>query len=179
MTELVRPDPAYARAWSAMMEDFGGWEEAHGSGSWAFGEKPPYGEQDCAAFVAGILAAESADRADSGTAMPARRVPNTHFWIADGDDLVGYLHLRHELNDWLLEEGGHIGYSVRPAKRRQGHASRALALGVRRAGELGIERVLVTCDTDNLASARTIEACGGVVEDVRNGKRRYWITTPR
>ena len=158
------------------MADFGGWEEAHGSGYWVFADPPPYAERDCATFVAGILAAEGADSGDRGPAMPAGRVPNTHFWIADGDDLVGYLHLRHELNDWLLEEGGHIGYSVRPARRRQGHATRALALGVRAAGELGIDRVLVTCDTDNAASARTIEAGGGVFEDVRNAKRRYWIT---
>ncbi len=181
MTELVRPDAVRARAWAAMMADFGGWDEAHGSGYWVFAEPPPFAEQDCAAFVAGILAAEGAasgDSGDGGPAMPAGRVANTHFWIADGDDLVGFLHLRHELNDWLLQEGGHIGYSVRPARRRQGHATRALALGVRRAGELGIERVLVTCDTDNAASARTIEAGGGVFEDDRLDKRRYWITVP-
>lgn len=178
MTELVRPDPAYARAWSEMMTDFGGWGEAHGSGYWVFDETPPYEEQDCASFVQGVLAAESADPGDTGAAMPSGRVANSHFWIADGADLVGYLHLRHELNAWLLEEGGHIGYSVRPSRRREGHASRALALGVRRAGELGIDRVLVTCDDDNLASAGTIERNGGVFEDVRNGKRRYWITPP-
>jgi predicted acetyltransferase len=167
MTELVRPDAARASAWSAMMADFGGWREAHGSGYWVFDEPPPFGEQDCVAFVAGVLAAEGEAEG---------RVANSHFWIADGDDLVGFLHLRHELNDFLLEQGGHIGYSVRPARRRQGHAVRALALGVRRARELGIDRVLVTCDTDNLPSARTIEAGGGVLEDVRKDKRRYWIT---
>jgi predicted acetyltransferase len=168
MTRLVRPDPSFARPWAAMMADFGGWGEAHGSGYWAFDVPPPTAESDCAAFVAGILAAEGAG---SG------RVPSTHFWIAEDDELVGYLHLRHELNDWLLEQGGHIGYSVRPSRRRQGHARRALALGVRRAGELGIERVLVTCDDDNAGSRRTIERCGGVLEDVRGDKRRYWITT--
>lgn len=177
MTELVRPAATYARAWSAMMADFGGWAEAHGSGYWVFDEPPPFAEQDCATFVAGILAAEGADGADRGVARPSGRVASTHFWIAEGADLVGYLHLRHELNDFLREEGGHIGYSVRPSRRRQGHASRALALGVRRAGELGIDRVLVTCDDDNVASAGTIERNGGVFEDVRNGKRRYWLTT--
>ena len=170
MTELVRPDVRYAAAWAAMMAEFDGWSDAHGSGYWAFPEPPPYGEDDCAAFVAGVLAAEA------GT-PDGSKVPSTHFWITDGEDLVGYLHLRHELNDFLLEEGGHIGYSVRPSRRREGHATRALALGVRRAAELGVERVLVTCDDDNAASARTIERCGGVLEDVRNGKRRYWITT--
>jgi predicted acetyltransferase len=64
---------------------------------------------------------------------------------------------------------------VRPSRRAQGHASRALALAVRRCAELGIDRVLLTCDEDNLASARTIERNEGVYEDTRNGKRRYWI----
>jgi predicted acetyltransferase len=178
MTRLVRPDPACARAWSAMMADFGGWKEAHGSGYWVFDEPPPFAAEDCAAFVAGILAAEPADPDDLGAARPSGRVANSHFWIADGDDLVGFLHLRHALNDFLLEEVGHIGYSVRPSRRREGHASRALALGVVEAVRLGVERVLVTCDTDNLASAATIERNGGVLEDVRHGKRRYWITPP-
>lgn len=179
MTELVRPDVRYARGWSAMMADFGGWAEADGSGYWVFDEPPPYAEEDCAAFVAKILAAEDAAARDIGAATPAGRVANTHFWIADGDDLVGYLHLRHELNDFLLEMGGHIGYSVRPSRRREGHATRALALGVREAAGLGIGRVLVTCDTGNLASAATIERNGGVFEDIRKDKRRYWITVPK
>lgn len=175
VTELVRPDPSLAPAWSAMMADFGGWGEAHGSGSWVFPEEPPYAEGDCAAFVAGVLAAEpgggDADTRDSGL------VASTHYWIADGADLVGFLHLRHELNDWLLNEGGHVGYSVRPARRREGHATRALALAVRRAADRGISRLLVTCDADNSASARTIESVGGTLEDVRGDKRRYWIAT--
>lgn len=169
MTELVRPDRRRAVSWAAMMADFGGWSEAHGSGYWVFPEPPPYRERDCAAFVDAVLSAEA------GT-PDGSKVPNTHFWIAEGEELVGYLHLRHRLNDFLLEEGGHIGYSVRPSRRREGHATRALALGVRRAAEVGVDRVLVTCDDDNAASRRTIERCGGVLEDVRRGKRRYWIT---
>ena len=66
---------------------------------------------------------------------------------------------------------------MRPSRRREGQATRALALAVLRAAELGIERLLVTCDVDNRASAATIEANGGVLEDVRNRKRRYWIDT--
>lgn len=176
MTALVRPDARLAREWAEMMADFGGWEEAHGSGYWWAEQPPPHGEADCAAFVEMVLAHEPA-------ADPSPRVASTFFWIAAGTDeepgeLVGFLNTRHRLNDFLLEEGGHIGYSVRPSSRRQGHASRALGLAVRDAGaRLGIDRVLVTCDDDNLASAATIERNGGVLEDVRGIKRRYWIDT--
>jgi predicted acetyltransferase len=111
-----------------------------------------------------------------------RLVPCHFYWVTDGDEddvqeeVIGFLALRTRLNDWLFNEGGHIGYSIRPSRRRQGHATRALGLGVARAVELGIDRVLVTCDEDNVPSARTIERNGGAYEDSRNGKRRYWIT---
>jgi len=67
------------------------------------------------------------------------------------------------------------GRSVGTPRRGRGHASRALALALPRAAELGLERVLLTCDEDNEASRRTIEGNGGVYEDTRKGKRRYWI----
>jgi predicted acetyltransferase len=104
-------------------------------------------------------------------------VPDSLLWIVEEQEVIGFLSLRHRLNDWLLEEGGHVGYSIRPSRRGHGHATRALALAVRRAAGLGIDRVLLTCDEDNLASARTIERGGGVYEDSRRGKRRYWIDT--
>ena len=106
-------------------------------------------------------------------------MPCEFIWVTDGStqEVVGFLALRTRLNDWLFNEGGHIGYSVRPSRRREGHASRALGLAVRRAAALGIERALVTCDDDNAPSAHTIERNGGVYEDTRNGKRRYSIET--
>ena len=148
----------------------------HGSGAWNL-DRPIGPTKVCCREFIDVLAERSAGDPETGI------VASTYFWITAGDgdpddEVIGFLNLRHDLNAWLLEEGGHIGYSVRPARRRQGHATRALALGVRRAGELGIDRVLVTCDTDNAPSARTIEAGGGVFEDVRNAKSRYWITVP-
>ena len=68
-----------------------------------------------------------------------------------------------------------MGYSVRPSRRREGHASRALALALDRLADRGVLRVLVTCDDDNAGSRRTIEAAGGVLENVLDGKRRYWL----
>jgi predicted acetyltransferase len=64
---------------------------------------------------------------------------------------------------------------VRPSRRREGHATRALAFALREARRLDLDRVLITCDDDNEASRRTIEHNGGVYEDTRKGKLRYWV----
>lgn len=173
MTALVLPDLRWFPGWAATVADFGD-QVMHGSGAWNLDRPLEPTEASCKEFV-DVLAEKASADPESG------RVASTYFWITAGDgdaddEVIGFLNLRHDLNAWLLEEGGHIGYSVRPAHRRQGHASRALALGVREAARLGIDRVLVTCDTDNIASAGTIEHNGGVYEDTRNDKRRYWIT---
>jgi predicted acetyltransferase len=96
--------------------------------------------------------------------------------------VVGRVSVRHRLTPTLLEHGGHVGYAVGPRFRRRGHATEILRQSVARLGDLGVERVLVTCDDDNAGSARVIEACGGVLEDVRTvaghpPARRYCITT--
>ncbi|WP_392424090.1 GNAT family N-acetyltransferase [Barrientosiimonas humi] len=116
------------------------------------------------------------------TDPPEGFVPATLFWIVDDvapDRVLGSLHLRHELNAYLLEEGGHIGYGVRPSARGRGVATSALREAIAYAGSIGIDRLLVTCDDGNEPSQRTIEAGGGVLEDVRHGTRRYWITPQR
>jgi predicted acetyltransferase len=96
--------------------------------------------------------------------------------VADGE-VVGRISLRHVLTPWLLEVGGHVGYAVRPSARRRGHATRALALVLPLAAARGIDPVLVTCDADNVGSRRVIEANGGVLEDRRGEKLRYWVPT--
>lgn len=117
-----------------------------------------------------------------GEDLPEGYVPCTMFWLMDGNRMIGTLSLCHRLNEHLLNEGGHIGYCVRPSERRKGYMTRFLGLGLREALKIGIDRVLITCDDDNIASARVIEKCGGVLEDkrpcaARPGvlKRRYWI----
>ncbi len=103
----------------------------------------------------------------------------TYRWVVENDTYLGAVALRHELNDFLFEAAGHIGYSVRPSARRRGLATWALARTLERARTMGLDRVLLTCDPDNTASARTIERNGGQLEDTRDTslgpKRRYWI----
>jgi len=96
--------------------------------------------------------------------------------------VVGMINIRHTLNDYLMQFGGHIGYSVRKSERRKGYAKEMLRLALEKCRELGLEKVLVTCDKDNIASAKTILANGGVfVNEVVNTGRltqRYWIDCP-
>jgi predicted acetyltransferase len=110
-----------------------------------------------------------------GSPRPASFVPATTLWMVDGEEYVGRISVRHRLTDLLFTWGGHIGYAVRPSARRRGHASRALAQMLPVCAELGIDPVLVTCDVDNVGSRRAIEKNGGVYEDTREGKLRFWV----
>ncbi len=124
--------------------------------------------------------AYTAALADRDTPRPANWVTGTYLWMVDDDldsPVVGRVSLRHALTPWLIEVGGHIGYAVRPGARRRGYATAALALMLPVAAARGIDPVLVTCDQDNIGSRTVIEANGGVLEDVRGDKRRYWVPT--
>lgn len=99
----------------------------------------------------------------------------TYFWMVEEGEYAGTIALRHELNDFLYDFGGHVGYSVRPSMRGRGFARQALREVLEVAWDMGIDRVLITCSEDNEASRRVIEACGGKQEDIRGGKRRFWI----
>ena len=97
------------------------------------------------------------------------------------DRLIGMVNIRHRLNDFLLNFGGHVGYSVHPAHRGQGYGKQQLRLALDKCRDLGLSRVLLTCNESNEASRRVIRANGGVLEDVRakpDGEKmqRWWIT---
>jgi predicted acetyltransferase len=119
-----------------------------------------------------------------GERLPPNDVPSTFLFAFSGPRIVGRVSVRHSLNSFLERVGGHIGYVVVPEFRRRGYATEILrqALAIAR-DQLGLRRVLVTCDDDNVGSIRTIEKNGGVLEDVYlapdriQPKRRYWIGT--
>ena len=110
------------------------------------------------------------------------RVPDSVFFMLDRsrDRLIGAVNIRHYLNEKLLLDGGHIGLGVRPSERRKGYATRMLRLALDECRKLGLDRVLITCDKDNIGSARTIMNNGGVLENEiidSDGEtvQRYWI----
>jgi len=116
-----------------------------------------------------------------GKNLPATFVPNTYYVGVVADRIVGRLSFRHRLNDFLEKIGGHIGYCVVPSQRNRGYATTMLKQSLEFAKALGLDKVLITCDTDNIGSIRVIDANGGVFENVSNEpelkiqKNRYWI----
>ncbi|HWO07164.1 MAG TPA: GNAT family N-acetyltransferase [Candidatus Paceibacterota bacterium] len=116
-----------------------------------------------------------------GENLPEGYVPATEFWLVDGDEYIGSVNIRHRLTEYLRTLGGHIGYDIRPSKRGRGYGTKILELALPKARELGIERVLVTCDATNVASRKIIEKNGGVLKNsVPNPaagveKLRFWI----
>jgi predicted acetyltransferase len=121
--------------------------------------------------------AEQRAQAREDNPRAAGWVPATHLWWVDGSQFIGRLSIRHRLTQWLLDYSGHIGYDVRPSARRRGHATAMLRAALPWCRSLGIDPVLVTCDSDNVASRKVIENNGGVFEDQRDVKLRYWIST--
>jgi len=107
-------------------------------------------------------------------------VPSTTLLaINDENKLIGMIDIRHRLNDYLLKFGGHIGYSVRKSERRKGYATQMLSMALKIAKNMNIDRVMVSCKKNNVASAAVILKNGGVLENevIENGEilQRYWI----
>lgn len=108
-------------------------------------------------------------------------VPDSTFFCLDEerDIIVGAVNIRHFLNESLLLNGGHIGDGVRPSLRRRGIATQMIALALEECRKLGIYRVLMVCDKENIGSAKSILRNGGILENevVVDGvtEQRYWI----
>jgi predicted acetyltransferase len=140
--------------------------------------------QDAGAFVASMMwTPGSTITLEDGRVV--ERLPGETRWMWDGA-FCGSINFRHlaGTEDLPPHVSGHVGYAVVPWKRRRGYASQALRGMLPLAAAVGLSRVMVTCDDDNLASRRVIEACGGVSlggplvsEDTARPKLRYWIAT--
>lgn len=108
-------------------------------------------------------------------------VPHTDYWLVDGGEFIGRVSVRHRLTEHLMRIGGHIGYDIRPSKRKMGYGTKILELALLKAKELGINRVLITHDIRNIASKKIIERNGGVFEnqipnpEMGHDALRYWI----
>ena len=114
-----------------------------------------------------------------GRDLPADRVPATTYWAMAGDRIVACGNLRHRLTAELEVMGGHIGFSVRPSERCRGHAKALLRFLLRRARELGVGDVVMTCDQGNVASASVLRACGGVPSPVPGSEAFLRFVVPR
>ena len=97
----------------------------------------------------------------------------------EDNKLIGMINIRHTLNEYLYNYGGHIGYSVKKSERGKGYAREMLKIALNKCSKLGIKKVLLTCDADNIASAKVIKSCGGILENEvpQDGEliQRYWI----
>lgn len=177
VTALREPCEALYASWVECVSDFA--EETsirdglalHGSPAWRI----PDFSANRDSFER-LIAASRQER-DTTQRLPEGLVHCDSYWVIDEEQtVIGFAGVRHHLGtDFLRTEGGHLGYSIRPSRRRRGHASRVLALLLDRSREIGIEAVLLTCVRSNIASARTIEGHGGVYEGDYADKRRYWI----
>jgi predicted acetyltransferase len=168
MLRLVEPAPLYK---AAILD---GVAEMQASGEWDISPE---------AFAARFdeMLRELAAAKDQATTPPGM-VPYEDFWLMEDDSWIGLLTLRLRLTEELLHAGGHIGYVIRPSKRRCGYGTALLRLGLDKACERGLSRVLLTCDETNTGSRKIIEANGGqfenavVVEGQADKKLRYWIS---
>lgn len=108
-------------------------------------------------------------------------VPDSVFFLLDEERnrLVGAVNIRHYLNEHLLQYGGHIGDGIRPSERRKGYATEMIRLALLECKKLGIYRVLMCCNSDNIGSKKSIISNGGVLENIvmedNKPLERYWI----
>ena len=110
-------------------------------------------------------------------------VPDSTLFCLDEerDIFVGAVNIRHNLNDSLLLNGGHIGDGVRPSERRKGVATKMIDLALKECKKIGIDKVLMVCDKENIGSTKSIQNNGGILENEvivdEIVEQRFWINT--
>ncbi|HEX8035815.1 MAG TPA: GNAT family N-acetyltransferase [Ktedonobacterales bacterium] len=169
---LVTPTVVLEEAFASMVADFEAASEAFFSA-----QQRELARCDFAAYVARLEAFAR------GENLPTGYVPSEAYWLVRSmTELIGVSSLRFRLTPDLEVIGGHIGYGIRPSQRGHGYGTQLLARTLDKARMHGLKRVLLTCDTDNIASARVIEKNGGVFAShgvtpaTGVAISRYWIT---
>ncbi len=121
---------------------------------------------------------------ECGIGIPEGYIPATTFWLIDNDRFIGEISIRHGLTPGLQKYGGHIGYEIRYSETHKGYGTKMLAMVLPYCkNELHLEKVMITCDDDNIGSQKIIEKNGGILQDkvinqLDRGTvltRRYWI----
>jgi predicted acetyltransferase/TfoX/Sxy family transcriptional regulator of competence genes len=166
MLSLVRPSIQYRDNYLEALREF----QAEGS---SLSISVASLRDNFASFVQDIL-----DEADPAKLKPGK-VPAVYYWLIDNGEYIGQTSIRHPLNQALRQWGGHIGYRIRPSRRRRGYGEEILRLTLLEARRMGLPRVMLTCYADNIGSKKIIEGGGGVLDsEVQvDGKvgLRYWI----
>ena len=163
--ELIEPTEALREAHMDFLDDFRQAGEQYSREA----------RHDFAAYVR-----RRRDQAN-GIGLPDGWVPATTYWLVRGGRVLGSCGLRHRLTDALRDFGGHVGYSIRPSERRKGYATQMLAMVLEKARAMGLKRVLITCDANNVPSARVIQKNGGRLDSESMSQQagritqRYWI----
>ncbi len=163
---LVRPSIQYCDSYLEAMREFQTEESSLGISVASL-------RNNFASHVQEVL-----DEADAAKVKPGK-VPAVYYWLIDDGEYIGQTSIRHPLN-WALQQwGGHIGYRIRPSRRRRGYGKEILRLVLTEARRMGLPRVMLTCYADNIGSKKIIESGGGVLDsEVKvdgTAGLRYWI----
>lgn len=155
--KLILPDAAYKQQYAEMVEEFQSKDQKITPAALTCG-KDDFEE---------VL--RTAENYRNGI-VPDGHVPSTVYWLLRLPDnrLIGAVDIRHRLNEHLREVGGNIGYGIRPSERRKGYAVKQLALALDKCREMGMAEAVVSCDTDNTGSAKTIRKNGGILDGEGN-----------
>ncbi|MEK7545304.1 MAG: GNAT family N-acetyltransferase [Patescibacteria group bacterium] len=164
--QLISPTKKYEQSWREALLEL----ETEGTGGfWNIPEKPA----DIEEYI------ERTRNHSKGINIPDYWAPATTYWLIDEGRFVGHVNIRHSLNEKLEKKGGHVGYTIRSSARRNGYGMKILELALLKAREIGLKKVLVTCDDKNIASIKIVEKNGGILQDKIEVEgmlvRRYWI----
>lgn len=170
---LARPDLFFFDEYNEMMTE---WSESGTQIAPWFLDKPFENLEDFAKFI------QMLDDCERGNLDKKFSSTTSYFVTDENGRLIGAASLRHYLTAEGYKTWGHIGYGVRPNERRKGYATCILKMVLAEAKEKKIQRVLLGCHSSNIGSAKVIESCGGVLEnivadpdDINETIRRYWI----